>query len=1287
MLLSYTNNNIDNNRVMIDDFADQDWFAESDEITSGVIQKNPAILDDQHQFHNVPHQSLQQQNTNVDYLDLNVPVDENVFYSSNGEQSITASTSHYLEVRGEQNISNIGTQIIQSTNSSSVIYNETKGNSIGFQTNQQPLPLLTNFGRDYGTARAQASVMTVPQIRQEPNDGKFTYIDCMPSTSLATLKPYTQEQSQVCQSQIQQLQHPPQQQYYYEQRIFQNEQQQHTQHLPQSFNGQNNFYGNIPSQEVLHQQSAQLVHLESPSANAAASSASISNPINQQNQHSQQHFYPSQQSLQQNHQFNSTLISLIDHQHQPSSFQLPPNYQPPPEQIIGHQPLNTSNAVFSSNQLSQQCNTVESVSVKTVAKKSTKTRRRPSISNQSTNKLINGYEQQTETSSGLDQVAKSLFSNQKTATLEFADPQLAMEFASLMGRCQQLEEQKKSGIDVTSELKTVMDRIADCIVRNTTTSAIKAAQQEQQYASSLSGQFEAFPSTSTISQFPSNNKPAKSRAPRKKPNVAKKSQLPSSVQTSTIITPNSVQQSKAQINSQTFIKQSTDSLSTSTPVQFVAFNPTTQSHPSTYTSSTILANNVRQSNSLQIESSKEEKIISVLVPTTNSSSDNMIYAKRNMRVIAQENEKLIAEKLEKQKEKRRERLTEHFVKMREKLVNPDLSSSFKSKNDSIERLLPYGLFSEPEFSQEFIDGYDAELQRHKKAMQIRQHSIEQRMCFALFREAIDSTQEQCNLLLYLDAEFEHRQLKNEISQWKNICKNEENARKSPTKLSSMMDWEYNEWDDERYQHVLSPKIEELKEEETETEVNISSDSSKSIAACSSSLATPRFASITIQLKTYPLVERNENVAAFFQVKNIEEEKPALAKVNLKLERFLLNEEIGKTTTPILLNGNNEEKPAEITSFRSVRTNSMEEEEKEESSSCLTTINEIIKPVKLKIKLPPKNENFEADKQRSDEKKLRREQKRLRKAERRAARLSGEINREIVGGEQMDIDRKNGDSKDTPQSTSREELLKTQEKSPLKISLKRPVIQQQNNNSLTTSLQKSSLNEEINIPINNDCNGNVGGGLLKLRISKHILVNTPVVSEQNELQNDIVEEEGREGKNNQQEEQKEIKKKKHKKDKSKKRKSEENKKENYKIVEQIEEEQYPAKKVPKIRIKFGGEREGGDVKMKTITNNNNTLLEKLNEENKKMEEEFKGQQTSVVKQVLELPQQKNLSQNDNICVPVSSLILPQNRNLIFADNNEEKIDNKQKIEFSPCCSDDESDELRQRTNQALSQIRL
>ncbi|KAL7072328.1 hypothetical protein ACQ4LE_008649 [Meloidogyne hapla] len=1270
MLLSYNNNNIDNNRVMMDDFADQDWFAESDEIASGVIQKHHAIVDDQHQLHNVPQQSLQQQNTNVDYLDLNVPVDENIFYSGNGEQTITASTSqfhqNYLEVGVEQNVSNIGGQIIQSTNPAG--FNGTSGNSTGFQANQQSLPSQTNFRRDYANARTSTSAIAVPQIHQEPNDGKCAYVDCMPSTSLAILK-HTQEQPQMCQSQIQQL-HPPQLQYYYEQRVLQTEQQQHIQHLPQSFNGQNNFYGNLHAQELPHQNSVPLVRLESPAMHLAVSSASTANLINQQNQHSQQqHFYLSQQPLQQNHQFNSPSISVIDHQS--SSFHLPSNYQSPPEQIIGHQPLNTSTAVFPSNQLNQQFNAVESASAKTLTRKSTKTRRGPSVSNQSTNKLNNGFEQKQqhiETSSGLDQVAKSLFSNQKTATLEFADPQLAVEFASLMGRCQQLVEQKGNGVDVTSELKIVEERIADCILRNSTTSAIKAAQQEQQYAASLSEQFGTFPSSSTVSQVPS--KPTKSRPPRKKPSVTKKSQIASNPQTSITSPQNSFQQPKAQINefqsSQTqFVKQATES--STTPVQFVAFNPT-HSHPnSSYTSATILANNVRQSNPLQIESSKGEKIISVLVPTTNSSSDNMIYAKRNMRVLAQENEKVVAERLEKQKEKRQERLTEHFAKMREKILNPDLSSSFKNKNDCIESLLPYGLFSEPEFSQEFIDEYDAELQRHKEHMHLRQHSIEQRLRSALFREAIDSTQEQCNLLLYLDAEFEHRQFKNEITQWKDICK-DENSRKPPTTLLSIMDWEYNDWDDERYQHVLSPKIEELKEEETETEVNISSDSSKSIAVCSSSFATPRCAAITVQLKSYPVVERNENVEVFSQVaKNVEEEKPVLAKVNLKLERFLLNEESTTTTTSIVLNGNDEQKQVEATSFRAVRTNSIEEEEKEES--CLK-IDETMKPVKLKIKLPPKNEA-------SAEKELRRQQKRLRKAERRARR-SDEANKELVGGEQLNTDRNDEDKIlfNIPTNTSQtsEELLKIQEKSPLKISLKRPAIitQQQNNNSLTSSPQKSCQNEEIvDIPINNDCSGS---GLLKLRISKHILINTFVASEQNELQNGIEEKE----ENNQEEEQKEIKikKKKHKKDKSKKRKSEENKREG--IVEQIEE-QYPAKKVPKIRIKFGGDREG-DMQMTTL--NNNSTMEKLNEEGKRMEEEHKGQAFSKEQQ-----QQKNLPQNNNIYVPVSSPILPQNRNLIFADNNEEKNKiQKEIIAFSPCCSDNESDdELRQRTNQLLSQI--
>lgn len=40
--------------------------------------------------------------------------------------------------------------------------------------------------------------------------------------------------------------------------------------------------------------------------------------------------------------------------------------------------------------------------------------------------------------------------------------------------------------------------------------------------------------------------------------------------------------------------------------------------------------------------------------------------------------------------------------MHEQLLNPNVNSPFESKIDCIERLLPYGLFSEPEFSKEFI---------------------------------------------------------------------------------------------------------------------------------------------------------------------------------------------------------------------------------------------------------------------------------------------------------------------------------------------------------------------------------------------------------------------------------------------------------------------------------------------------------------------------------------------------------------------------------------------------------
>ena len=106
-------------------------------------------------------------------------------------------------------------------------------------------------------------------------------------------------------------------------------------------------------------------------------------------------------------------------------------------------------------------------------------------------------------------------------------------------------------------------------------------------------------------------------------------------------------------------------------------------------------------------------------------------------------------------------------------------------------------------------------------MQLRQQTVERRMRSALFREALDNTHEQYNLLLYLDTEFERRKLESEIAQWNSSCDNEGISNKpSPSQFPLVMDWEYNSWEDERYEHILSPKVIEQKEEQIETEIDI-----------------------------------------------------------------------------------------------------------------------------------------------------------------------------------------------------------------------------------------------------------------------------------------------------------------------------------------------------------------------------------------------------------------------------------------------------------------------------------
>lgn len=77
-------------------------------------------------------------------------------------------------------------------------------------------------------------------------------------------------------------------------------------------------------------------------------------------------------------------------------------------------------------------------------------------------------------------------------------------------------------------------------------------------------------------------------------------------------------------------------------------------------------------------------------------------------------------------------------------------------------LLPFGIYMEPEFSQDFMDRFDEQLQRHSKLMQERQKSVERRLQSLLLRETMGKINEEKNLLLFLDAQYEKEALNKEI---------------------------------------------------------------------------------------------------------------------------------------------------------------------------------------------------------------------------------------------------------------------------------------------------------------------------------------------------------------------------------------------------------------------------------------------------------------------------------------------------------------------------------------------
>ncbi|VDK81905.1 unnamed protein product [Litomosoides sigmodontis] len=114
------------------------------------------------------------------------------------------------------------------------------------------------------------------------------------------------------------------------------------------------------------------------------------------------------------------------------------------------------------------------------------------------------------------------------------------------------------------------------------------------------------------------------------------------------------------------------------------------------------------------------------------------------------------------KAERTERISDYFSSLHNSVEHTDVSSPFHDLSDALQRLLPYHVYSEPDLNSEILKIFDYHCLRHFAHLTNRKHIIEQRVRSLLYKEAMEgySKLDEC-LLLSLDAEYERRLLDEE----------------------------------------------------------------------------------------------------------------------------------------------------------------------------------------------------------------------------------------------------------------------------------------------------------------------------------------------------------------------------------------------------------------------------------------------------------------------------------------------------------------------------------------------
>ncbi|CEF71396.1 Hypothetical protein SRAE_X000072200 [Strongyloides ratti] len=103
------------------------------------------------------------------------------------------------------------------------------------------------------------------------------------------------------------------------------------------------------------------------------------------------------------------------------------------------------------------------------------------------------------------------------------------------------------------------------------------------------------------------------------------------------------------------------------------------------------------------------------------------------------------------------------MELLKKVNNPDVSTPFQSKEDVVNRLIPYSLFEEPELKAETLERFDHDYLRLRNSQLSRIKLLEKKLRGKMMKEAELPTQFKADHIQFLmmDVEYEKRRLKKE----------------------------------------------------------------------------------------------------------------------------------------------------------------------------------------------------------------------------------------------------------------------------------------------------------------------------------------------------------------------------------------------------------------------------------------------------------------------------------------------------------------------------------------------